>query len=202
MPRKAKPAPRDHLEDGTGDWPWGKLIRAESAPVPLEATLSAAQQAMTLCVRLRTIMQRSKPRLTVTALAEEAGASRQAIYSVLNGRTWPDLITIHRLEVAVQDQLWVNEAIPQEIQGTKPRHFRRRDREYSIIGFVDLDDWEMVVSPVNRADGWRWELTRLTDEGWTRDENGTAEDPEAAEQAAEQRIAERIAAEAPPPDEQ
>ncbi len=147
-------------------------------------------------------MRRSTPRLTVTALAEEAGASRQAIYNVLNGTAWPDLITIHRLEAAVQDQLWINPELPEEIRGTKPRHFRRRDRATSVIGFVDLDDWEMVVSPANPSAEWRWELSRLTDDGWTRDEGGTAEDPGSAELAAEQHIAERIAAEASQPDEQ
>lgn len=49
---------------------------------------------------------------TVYRLAKEAGVSRQTIANILTGATWSDLPTIYRLEVALQQRLWINEDIP------------------------------------------------------------------------------------------
>ena len=65
----------------------------------------------------KAVAQRLKNKLadsdwTMYRLAEESGVSRQTIANILNGDTWCDLPTIYRLEVALQEPLWVNEDIP------------------------------------------------------------------------------------------
>ena len=37
-----------------------------------------------------------------------------------------------------------------------------------MMGFVDHDHWQMEVYPIVSAEGWRWAVFALTDEGWTR----------------------------------
>ena len=49
---------------------------------------------------------------TACELAQEAGISRQTITNILTGATWSDLPTIYRLEVALQERLWINEDVP------------------------------------------------------------------------------------------
>lgn len=66
---------------------------------------------------IKAVAQRLKDKLaeedapSAYALAEEAGISRQTITNILQGTTWGDLPTIYRLEVALQDHLWVNDDI-------------------------------------------------------------------------------------------
>lgn len=84
------------------DWPEGTLIK------------SAPQAAHFI----KAVAQRLKDKLaeddapSAYALAEAAGISRQAISNILQGTTWSDLPTIYRLEVALQQRLWINEDIP------------------------------------------------------------------------------------------
>ena len=60
-----------------------------------------------------------------------------------------------------------------------------------------------MIAPTNSGpESWSWNTRRLTDKGWTPDGEGTAADPQAAEQAADQHIADRTAAEPSEPDEQ
>ena len=51
------------------------------------------------------------------AVAKEADISRQTLANVLDGRTWADLPTIYRLEVALKHQLWRNDDYPQTTSG-------------------------------------------------------------------------------------
>ncbi|MCP9944168.1 helix-turn-helix domain-containing protein [Streptomyces somaliensis] len=48
--------------------------------------------------------------LSANALASAAGVNRQAITYVLRGETWPDILTVASLELALGEMLW-------------PRHF-------------------------------------------------------------------------------
>ena len=63
--------------------------------------------------------------------------------------------------------------------------------------------WPVDVHPTSRADdAWKWEAAVLTDEGWTRDGDGTTADHLAACEAAHQHVADRLAAEPSQPDKQ
>ena len=188
MPRNKKMPPRDHLP--SGDWPHGKL--PEDAP-------SEARQAQTLARRLRKLVKDADR--SIYAIARDAGLTPQTIHNVLQGRNWPDLVTIHRLEVELGEKLWVNADLPWGVEDTRPHHFHRRNGAASMMGFVEAGDWQMEVRPADRIVDWRWSISRLTDEGWTVDDEGAAADPESAEHYAEQRIADRIAAAPSAPDE-
>ena len=189
MPRNKKMPPRDHL--ASGDWPDGPL--RDDAP-------SEARQMQTLTRRLRTLVRRADR--SIYAIARDAGLTPQTIHNALQGKNWPDLVTIHRLEVELAERLWVNADLPWGVDETSPRKFHRRNGPASMMGFVDHDHWQMEVYPIVSAEGWRWAVFALTDEGWTRDGDGTAADPLAAEQQADRHIADRIAAEPSEPDEQ
>ena len=126
--------------------------------------------------------------------------SRQTLQNVLDGKVWPDLITIHRLEVALGQRLWVNADLGRSVEPLSTREFHQRDLGFFLIGFVDTDRWRAEASPISRSDdAWRWSVYELlTEEGWTRDAEGTAADAHAAGEAAHQHIAERTAADTPP----
>ena len=49
---------------------------------------------------------------TITAIAEEANLSTQTVFNLLQGKTWGDLPSIYRLEVALRARLWVNPDVP------------------------------------------------------------------------------------------
>lgn len=154
----------------------------------------------TLSWRLRRLKE--KRCWTDDAIAEAAEIARLTVHRVLNGKTWPDLVTIHRLEKVMEQRLWVNTEFPWDVGEIGPHHFHYRSRRGSYIGFVDNDQWEAEVYPTDNTQGWRWEARRLTNEGWRQDGEGTATDADAAIQAVDQHVAERVAAEAPPSGQQ
>ena len=82
-------------------WPDGALW--PNAP-------AAAYFSRAVARRLKGILADSD--WTAYKLAKEAGISRQTITNILTGATWSDLPTIYRLEVALQQRLWINEDIP------------------------------------------------------------------------------------------
>lgn len=84
------------------DWPEGTLIK--SAPQAAHFIKAVAQ-------RLKDILA-DEDAPSAYALAHKAGISRQTITNILQGTTWSDLPTIYRLEVALQQRLWINEDIP------------------------------------------------------------------------------------------
>ena len=191
VPRVAKPPPYSHLAEGT--WPHGEL----RGDAPTEAL-----QMQILSRRLRTLLTRPKKR-SVYSLAKDAELPAQTIHNILKGKVWPDLVTIHRLEMAVRERLWVNRALGTGIEDLLANQFSRRDGPVRVIGFVDQerDHWRMEVIAPSLPDSWRWSVFVLTDEGWTRDRDGTADSADSAERGAEQHIADRIAEEASQPDE-
>ena len=89
-----KPRPVDYAADGS--WADGPLV----PDAPPEAHLAAA-----LARRLKkAIRGRSLRRM-----ADKSGVSAPTISHIINGKTWPDLRTLSRLEVAVGARLWGKE---------------------------------------------------------------------------------------------
>lgn len=182
MPRPRRALPRDYLASGT--WPDGLLL--DDAP-------AEARLAQILSKRLSTLIRRDK--LAVNALATEAELTPQTIHNLLKGVSWPDLVTVSKLEVAVGQRLWINKELGESVENHSPRKFYERHGSATLIGFVDTDTWRAEICPSGSDEGgWSWAaFVLLPEEGWTRDGKGTATDPDAAEQAVDAHIAERIA---------
>ena len=152
----------------------------------------------TIARRLRELLKKSET--PVRSLALDAALNPQTVHNILDGKTWPDLPTIHRLEVVLGERLWVNPDLPWGVEQLSPRKFYRRA---GATFYLESDEWETVIAPTNSGpESWSWNTHRLTDKGWTPDGEGTAADPQAAEQEADRHIADRIAAEPGQPAEQ
>ncbi|MBT1618090.1 helix-turn-helix domain-containing protein [Curtobacterium flaccumfaciens] len=83
---------------------------ADRAPAPWPEVASVdplAEVARTFVLRLR----RAMGDLSVRAVASEAGISHVTLLRVLNGQVWPDLVTITRLEIALDADLHSSRAV-------------------------------------------------------------------------------------------
>lgn len=87
--RSAVGPPRDYVD---GSWPDGPAVPA--APRALE-------HARLIAIRLGEALEGC----SVTDVAEQADLARSTIYDLVGGRTWPDLISLGKLETALDVQL-------------------------------------------------------------------------------------------------
>ncbi|HJT93434.1 MAG TPA: helix-turn-helix transcriptional regulator [Mycobacterium sp.] len=89
MPRPRRPVPRAHVV--SGDWPHAKLDGEPATEVgqALAARLAEAVAGLSL----REVQART-------------GVDHNTVDNVLQGRAWPDLITIARLENGLDVDLW------------------------------------------------------------------------------------------------
>ena len=100
--RGLKSRPRDYLKS-RGTWPDSPFW----AQTPDEARffIEVAKHLHDLCYD-------DDSETTITAIAEEANLSTQTVFNLLQGKTWGDLPSIYRLEVALRARLWVNPDVP------------------------------------------------------------------------------------------
>ena len=105
--KTVKGIPRDYLAPGA-TWPDGPL----QADAPPEAVL-----AWNLSRRFRDAREARKvPRRpgqrrrpsehSLTKLAQDAGLSKTTVHNFLKGKTWPDMLTVDRLERVFRVRLW------------------------------------------------------------------------------------------------
>ena len=92
--RQLAPVPRDYLASGA--WPEGQLKRG----APAEARLLAG-----IAQRLAEAMEGT----TLRTVSKNADVSLGAISNLLNGKTWCDVVTVARLERALEVSLWGTE---------------------------------------------------------------------------------------------
>ncbi len=104
--RGLKSRPRDYLKS-RGAWPDGPFW----AKTPDEALFF-----IEVARRLHELCYDDDRDMTITAIAEEANLSTQTVFNLLEGKTWGDLPSIYRLEVALGARLWVNADIPWDRQ--------------------------------------------------------------------------------------
>ena len=99
---RAEVPPRDYLV-ACGRWPGGPF----HPDTPREACflIDVARRLGELCA------DQSTRGVTVTAIAQRANLSTQTVFNLLEGKTWGDLPTIYRLEVALSAALWQNRDI-------------------------------------------------------------------------------------------
>ncbi|WP_213816115.1 helix-turn-helix transcriptional regulator [Glaciihabitans sp. dw_435] len=86
MPRPTRTLPRDRV----ADWP------------DREADDPSAEVARRLAINLRAAIGDR----TLRAAAESCGVNHTTILAVLQGRSWPDLETIAKLERGLATDLW------------------------------------------------------------------------------------------------
>ena len=100
--RGLRSRPRDYLV-ACGRWPGGPF----HPDTPREAyfLIDVATRLGELCA------DQSTRGVTVTAIAQRANLSTQTVFNLLEGKTWGDLPTIYRLEVALSVALWQNRDI-------------------------------------------------------------------------------------------
>ncbi len=111
--KKVKGIPRDYLAPGA-TWPDGPLRPG----APPEAVL-----AWNLSRRFNDAYEvRKKPgtpaELTYKKLAEKAGLSKTTVHNFLEGKTFPDMLTVDRLERVFRVRLWNWEHWPRPDQRT------------------------------------------------------------------------------------
>jgi hypothetical protein len=115
MARRRKPArpgddtlkqPRAYLAED-GKWPYGPLVDNP----PKEVLL-----AQGICKKILHYSQ--KRQWTRHHIAQEAAIGYQSLYTLLNGTTWPDIVTVARLEMLFKRRLFGNEPRPRH---RKPR---------------------------------------------------------------------------------
>ena len=91
---RALTRPHDYLEHHS-EWPDGRL--ADHAP-------PEAHLAQAVSQRLRSHL--TDHNLSLSDAARLAGASRQALFNAVHGRTWSDLATLARIEHGLGIDLW------------------------------------------------------------------------------------------------
>ena len=84
-----------------GDWPEGPLV----GHAPKEALLAQgiARSFRECCAKKKT---------NANAVARSVGLGSQTVYNLRDGKSWPNLITIARLEIHFNRRLWGNEHKP------------------------------------------------------------------------------------------
>lgn len=82
-----------------GEWPDG--VFAPDAPT-----------AVSYAVEISRRLERSLEGQSRTALAREAEIDRSTLYDMLSGRTWPDAVTLAKLEQALESRLWPEHPVP------------------------------------------------------------------------------------------
>jgi len=99
MARHRQPyrSPRDWIAEG--EWPDGAF--SEDAP-------TAVAYAVEIARRLEARLQGQSK----SELARQAEIERTTLYDVLAGRTWPDAITLAKLEQALETRLWPDHPVP------------------------------------------------------------------------------------------
>ena len=102
--------PRDYLAPGE-KWPTGELV-GDADP--------EAHFAQGIAWRLRAFTEGEKMR----SVAERANVSPQTLYNILNGTSWGDVVTIQRLEAALEQRLWVNGELPPSVEREYPFRVR------------------------------------------------------------------------------
>ena len=106
MPRRSRSyrTPREWLDDG--QWPDGPF--AQDAP-------TAVAYAVEISRRLEASLQ-GQPK---AALARQADIERTTLYDMLAGRTWPDAVTLAKLEEALGTRLWPEHPVPPLPEGSQ-----------------------------------------------------------------------------------
>lgn len=77
-----------------------------SGEFPAAPLNEAAPGVASYAVRVARNLQAALSDRSVAAVCREAGLARTTVQDLLAGRTWPDLVTLAKLEIALGVVLW------------------------------------------------------------------------------------------------
>ena len=119
-------APRKYIvnEKKRNKWPNGPLVDN----VPAEVLL-AKGIVRRILEAIETYEKKKRKKVSKREIADEAGVGHQTLYNFLNGDTWPDIVTIARLEMLFDQRLFGIEHRP-----------RYQDRFRDLKGGDTTDD--------------------------------------------------------------
>jgi transcriptional regulator with XRE-family HTH domain len=80
----------------SGQWPRGRLVRG----VPV-----AVRYARDISLRL----ERALDGKVIAQVARDADVVRSTLYDIMSGRSWPDVVSLAKLEVYLGIRLWPDE---------------------------------------------------------------------------------------------
>lgn len=96
MPRRRQSLPPPRAYSADDIWPHGPLVA--DAPV-------AARYAQQIALRLLAALgDRNR-----TEVADRADLSRSTLHDLSTGRTWPDVVSLAKLETVLATRLWPDE---------------------------------------------------------------------------------------------
>lgn len=94
--------PRAYLEAGEV-WPGGRVRAGENPSV-----VRALERAADISVRLAAALDGR----SVSGAARDADLARTTLYDIVKGETWPDLVTITKLEDVLETALFLPGDVP------------------------------------------------------------------------------------------
>jgi hypothetical protein len=95
--RNSSGTPREAVADA-GSWP--------DNPIPVSTVDAGVAAACVAAAKIAQRLQQALEGHTVTGVAREADVARSTIYDILGGNTWPDIVTIFKLEKTLKVRLW------------------------------------------------------------------------------------------------
>lgn len=98
--RKQLSKPRSYLSRN-GKWPSGRF--RPDAPEELEFYLEIVNRLRRICD------DKERDGVTIADIASAAKLSTATVYNILEGNSWGELLTIYRLERALDERLWHHE---------------------------------------------------------------------------------------------
>ena len=88
--------PKAYLDGGQ---PWPSIQTAPGIP-------SSVARAVSVASAVSVALAEALDDRSVAEVARTADVARSTIYDLLNGSTWPDLVTVSKLEDALKTPLW------------------------------------------------------------------------------------------------
>jgi F420-0:gamma-glutamyl ligase-like protein len=88
--------PRANLDAGQ-EWPSSKI-----AP----GTPNAVARAVSVASAVSVALAEALDGRSIAEVARTADVARSTIYDLLSGSTWPDLVTVSKLEDSLETSLW------------------------------------------------------------------------------------------------
>jgi hypothetical protein len=95
--RNLSGVPKDLLARG-GSWPDNPVVDGEIGAGVASAVAASAAIAKRL--------ERALRGRNIAAIARDANVARSTIYDILAGKTWPDIVTIFKLQDTLGIRLW------------------------------------------------------------------------------------------------
>ena len=101
--RREMDQPCEYLGAG-GEWPDGPF--KQDAPVELQFYAGVAKRLIDACAAAKADEGKE-----IADIASDAQLGVATVYNILQGRSWCELLTIHRLEKALNRRLWHHDHI-------------------------------------------------------------------------------------------